>query len=123
MLLLAFLPVFDVMITSPKAVLPAMIMTTSIELMKKNGPINETLLEMKTEKTLKMLKMLNTLTAQAKRAKKLQQAEKKNRPGAPPPKPKELDPQQEAELLEAFTLFDKDGSGSIDKDELKSVMM
>ena len=78
-LLLALLPVLDVMLTSPKSILPMMVMTTSVELMKKKGDTETTLAEMKTEKTLKMLKMLNTLQAQAKKAQKLQ---KKHRPGA-----------------------------------------
>merc|ERR1719387_2865039 len=90
--------------------------------MKKQGPIAETLTEMKTEKTLKMLKMLHTLQAQAKKAQKLQKLDKKNRPGMPKPKPKEIDPAQEAELRQAFELFDKDGSGTIDKEELRAVM-
>merc|ERR1719487_1345525 len=98
------------------------VMTTSVELMKKKTTIDETLIEMKTEKTLKMLKMLNTLQAQAKKAKKLQSLDKKNRPGMPKPKAKELDPAMEAELRQAFELFDKDNSGSIDKEELKAVM-
>ena len=121
-LLLALLPVLDVMLTSPKSILPMMVMTTSVELMKKKGDTETTLAEMKTEKTLKMLKMLNTLQAQAKKAQKLQKLDKKARPGMPKPRPKELDPQQEAELRQAFELFDKDGSGSIDKQELKAVM-
>jgi Ca2+-binding EF-hand superfamily protein len=121
-LLLGFLPVLDVMITSPKSVLPAMVIVTSVEMLKKNGAITETLNEMKTEKMLKMLKMLNTLQASGRKAKKLQDLEKKKRPGAPPPKPKELDPATEAELTQAFELFDKDGSGTIDKDELSLVM-
>jgi len=123
MLLLGFLPVLDVMITSPKVILPSMVITTSIEMMSKQGPIKETLNEMRTEKTLKMLKMLQTLQAQAKRAQKLQAADKKKRPGAPPVKPKELDPAQEAELTQVFNLFDKDNSGTIDKEELKGVML
>merc|ERR1719387_1293644 len=90
--------------------------------MKKQGPIAETLTEMKTEKTLKMLKMLHTLQAQAKQAQKLQKMDKKNRPGMPKPKPKEIDAQQEAELRQAFGLFDKDGSGTIDQSELRDVM-
>merc|ERR1719428_642351 len=114
-LLLGLLPVLDVMLTSPKSILPMIVMSTSCELMKKQAPIAETLTEMKTEKTLKMLKMLHTLQAQAKRAQKLQKMEKKNRPGIPKPKPKEIDPATEAELQQAFDLFDKDGSGSIDK--------
>jgi len=111
-----------VLITAPKIILPWMVVSTSTELLKKNGPINETLNEMRTEKTLKMLKMLQTLQAQAKRAQKLKLADKKNRPGAPPQKPKELDPAQEAELTQAFNLFDKDNSGTIDKEELANVM-
>jgi len=99
------------------------VMTTSVELMKKKSDTEATLLEMKTEKTLKMLKMLNTLQAQAKKAQKLQKLDKKNRPGMPKPKPKEIDPAQEAELRQAFELFDKDGSGSIDKEELSAVML
>ena len=77
---------------------------------------------MKTEKTLKMLKMLHTLQAQAKRAQKLQGMDKKAKPGAAKPKKKDIDPQAEAELREAFELFDKDRSGSIDKEELGLVM-
>ena len=77
---------------------------------------------MKTEKTLKMLKMLHTLSAQAKKAQKLQKMQKNNRPGMPKPKPKDLDPTVEAELRQAFELFDKDGSNTIDKAELKAVM-
>jgi len=121
-LLLGILPVLDVMITSPKSILPMMVMTTSVELMKKKALIEETLVEMKTEKTLKMLKMLHTLTAQAKQAQKLQKMDKRSRPGMPKPKPKDIDPQMEAELRQAFELFDKDNSGSIDKAELKEVM-
>jgi len=121
-LLLGLLPVLDVMLTSPKSILPMIVMSTSCELMKKQGPIAETLTEMKTEKTLKMLKMLNTLNAQAKKAQKLQKMDKKNRPGMPKPKPKEIDAAQEAELRQAFELFDKDGSGSIDQAELADVM-
>jgi len=121
-LLLGLLPVLDVMLTSPKSILPMIVMSTSCELMKKQAPVAETLTEMKTEKTLKMLKMLHTLQAQAKKAQKLQKMDKKNRPGMPKPKPKEIDPAQEAELRQAFELFDKDGSGSIDQGELKDVM-
>ena len=98
------------------------VMATSVELMKKKTTIDETLNEMKVEKTLKMLKILHTLQAQAKQCQKLQKMDKKARPGMPKPKPKEIDPQQEAELRQAFELFDKDGSNSIDKDELKLVM-
>merc|ERR1719326_1430099 len=97
-------------------------MTTSVEMMRKKHAVEETLMEMKTEKTLKMLKMLNTLNSQAKKAQKLQKLDKKNRPGMPKPKPKEIDPIVEAELRQAFELFDKDGSGTIDKEELKLVM-
>lgn len=122
LLLLALLPVLDVMITSPKSVLPMMVLTTSVELLKKAGPIGETLTEMKTEKTLKMLKMLQTLQAQAKKAQKLQKMDKKNRPGMPKPKPRDIDPATEAELRQAFELFDKDGSGTIDQPELGAVM-
>jgi Ca2+-binding EF-hand superfamily protein len=122
-LLLGLLPVLDVMITAPKSTLPMMVMATSVELMKKQTAIGETLIEMQTEKTLKMLKMLNTLQAQAKRIQKMQKMDKKNRPGMPKPKPKEIDPAQEAELRAAFELFDKDGSGSIDKSELKEVLL
>lgn len=122
-LLLALFPVLDVMITSPKTILLMLVMTTSVELMKKRSDIDATLIEMKTEKTLKMLKMLNTLQAQAKKAQKLQKLDKKARPGIPKPKAKEIDPVQEAELRQAFELFDKDGSGSIDKQELASVML
>jgi len=121
-LLFAILPTLDVMITSPKSILPMMVMTTSVELKKKQSDIEQTLTEMRTEKTLKMLKMLHTLQAQAKRAQKLQKLEKKNRPGMPKAKPKEIDPVQEAELRQAFELFDKDGSGSIDKEELKACL-
>jgi len=99
-----------------------MVMSTSVELLKKQGPIGETLTEMKTEKTLKMLKMLHTLQAQAKKAQKLQKMDKKNRPGMPKPKPREIDAVQEAELRQAFELFDKDGSGTIDQTELRDVM-
>merc|ERR1719331_2791022 len=99
-----------------------MVLATSCELLKKQGDISQTLTEMKTEKTLKMLKMLHTLQAQAKQAQKLQKMEKKNRPGMPKPKPKEIDPAQEAERRQAFELFDKDGSGTIDKEELSAVM-
>merc|ERR1719421_1508802 len=98
------------------------VMTTSVELMKKKSDVEQTLNEMKIEKTLKMLKMLHTLQAQAKQAQKLQKMDKKNRPGMPKPKPKEIDAQQEAELRQAFELFDKDGSGTIDQAELKAVM-
>jgi len=123
LLMLAFLPVLDVMFIAPKKVLPMMVMVTSTELLKKAGPTKETLEEMKTEKTLKMLKMLQTLQAQAKRAAKLQASSKSQRPGAPPPKKKkELDQAQVAELKQAFDLFDKDNSGSIDKEELGGVM-
>lgn len=122
-LLLAFLPVLDVMLIAPKRILPMMVMTTSTELLKNAGAVKETVDEMKTEKTLKMLKMLQTLRAQAKRAAKLAAADKMKRPGAPKaPKAKELAPEQEAELKQAFELFDKDGSGTIDKEELGKVM-
>merc|ERR1719238_666922 len=117
-----YMLVLDVMITSPKSLLPMMVMTTSCEMLKKKHDIDETINEMKTEKTLKMLKMLHTLQAQAKKAQKLQKLDKKNRPGMPKPKPKEIDAAQEAELRQAFELFDKDGSGSIDQAELKDVM-
>merc|ERR1719482_1835499 len=40
----------------------------------------------------------------------------------PKPKPKEIDAAQEAELRQAFELFDKDGSGTIDQPELGAVM-
>ena len=93
-------------------------MVTSIEMMKKAGDIKETVDEMKMEKTLKMLKMLQTLRGQAKRAARLAAADKQKRPGAPKPKPKEIDPVQEEELREAFDLFDKDGSGQMDTAEL-----
>jgi len=121
-LLLGLLPVLDVMITSPKSILPMMVLTTSCELMKKKADVEETINEMKTEKTLKMLKMLNTLSAQAKKAQKLQKMDKKQRPGMPKPKPRDIDPVVEAELRQAFDLFDKDSSGTIDKDELRMVM-
>merc|ERR1719171_1331896 len=121
-LLLALMPVLDTMITSPKSILPMIVMTTSCELMKKQGDIGQTLTEMKTEKTLKMLKMLHTLQAQAKKAQKLQKLDKRNRPGVPKPKPRDIDAAQEAELRQAFELFDKDGSGSIDREELRAVM-
>lgn len=122
LLLVGIAPVLDTMITSPKSTLPMLVMTGSVELLKKASDIDATLTEMRTEKTLKMLKMLNTLTAQAKKAQKLQKMQKNNRPGMPKPKPKEIDPAVEAELRQAFDLFDRDGSGTIDKDELKEVM-
>merc|ERR1719502_1442400 len=122
-LLLGLLPVLDVMLTSPKSILTMIVMVTSVEMMKKKGDIEKTLQEMKTEKTLKMLKMLHTLQAQAKQAQKLQKLDKRNRPGMPKPKPKEIDPALEAELRQAFELFDKDASGSIDKEELSAVML
>jgi len=121
-LLLAIFPVLDVMITSPKSLLPMFVMTTSCEMMKKKAVIEDTLQEMRTEKTLKMLKMLHTLQAQAKQAQKLQRNAKANRPGMPKAKPKEVDPGIESELRQAFELFDKDKSGTIDKEELSEVM-
>jgi len=122
LLLFALFPVLDTMITSPKSILPMIVMTTSCELMKKQGDIGQTLTEMKTEKTLKMLKMLHTLQAQAKKAQKLQKLDKRNRPGVPKPKARDIDAAQEAELRQAFELFDRDGSGSIDREELRAVM-
>ena len=90
MLLLAALPVLDVMITAPKSILPYMVMVTSVEMMKTKGAheIAETLTEMKTEKTLKMLKMLNTLQAQAKRVQKMQKMEKGTGRACPSPSPR-----------------------------------
>lgn len=117
-LLLGFLPVFDVLLVAPKRIMPMLTVVTSIEMMKKAGDIKETVDEMKMEKTLKMLKMLQTLRGQAKRAARLAAADKQKRPGAPKPKPKEIDPVQEEELREAFDLFDKDGSGQMDTAEL-----
>jgi centrin-1 len=117
-LLLGFLPVFDVLLVAPKRIMPMLTVVTSIEMMKKAGDIKETVDELKIEKTLKMLKMLQTLRGQAKRAARLAAADKQKRPGAPKPKPKEIDPVQEEELREAFDLFDKDGSGRMDTAEL-----
>ena len=67
-----------------------------------------------------MLKMLNTLQAQARRAQKLQGIKPFSRTRQT--KPKERDPAQEAELQQAFELFDVDGSGFIDKNELAECM-
>jgi len=121
LLLIGFLPVLDVVISAPQYYLPAVVLSTSVEMLKKQWAITETTQEMKTEKALKMLKMLNTLSAQARRAQKLQRV-----PGAAPRrgarKEKEIDPAQEEELRQAFELFDKDGSGYIDKDELAGLM-
>ena len=116
-LLLAFLPVLDVMLISPKKLLPMLVMTTSTEMLKKSGATKETLEEMKTEKTLKMLKMLQTLRAQAKRAAKLQAGTAVKAAGQKAP----LDPAKEAELKTAFDLFDADKSGNIDSRELGQV--
>ena len=101
----------------PQVILPLMVVSTSIESMKKAGDINTTLVEMKTEKTMKLLKLLSTLQAQAKRAAKLQAggAAKAGGPKAP------LDPAKEAELKTAFELFDADKSGNIDSAELGQV--
>ena len=77
---------------------------------------------MKTEKTLKMLKMLHTLQAQAKRAQKLQGMDKKAKPGAAKPKKKDIDPQAEAELREAFELFDQERKQYFDANDLDRVM-
>ena len=38
------LPVLDVMITSPKSVLPMMVLSTSVEMMKKKHAIEETIM-------------------------------------------------------------------------------
>ena len=80
--------------------------------------MQETLLEMKTEKTLRMLKLLTMLQAQARRAQKLQGAG----PRGGVKKERVLDPAQVAELRQAFEFFDKDKSGSIDKSELSAVL-
>lgn len=126
LLLIGLLPVLDVVVCAPQYYLPAVVLSTSIEMMKKQSAITDTTNEMKTERALKMLKMLNTLSAQARRAQKLQKAQ----PGAGyaagrqrgAAKPRELEPAQEEELRQAFELFDKDASGFIDKDELAGLM-
>ncbi|KAL1510146.1 hypothetical protein AB1Y20_006478 [Prymnesium parvum] len=120
LVLLGVLPVMDVIISAPQHYLPAAVLATSIEHLKKQESVNQTLQEMKTEKSLKMLKMLNTLSAQARRAQKLNSSELKRQRGAP--KARELDAEQEAELYEAFSLFDKDRSGYIDREELGLLM-
>mmetsp|Transcript_38600 Transcript_38600/g.96340 ORF Transcript_38600/g.96340 Transcript_38600/m.96340 type:complete len:260 (-) Transcript_38600:423-1202(-) len=120
LLLLAFAPVFHVMICSPKVILPQMVLTTSIELFKQAGEVNATLLEMKTERTIKLLKLLSTLQAQARRVAKLNGGGGKK--GTPPKPPPRLDAAKEAELRQAFELFDSDKSGNIDANELGDVM-
>jgi len=120
LLLLGILPVLDVVISAPQYYLPAAVLASSVEQLKKAASIQETIQEMKTEKSLKMLKMLQTLSSQARRAQKLNASELKRPRGAA--KPRELDADQEAELLEAFNLFDKDSSGYIDRDELSELM-
>jgi len=116
--LFAIYPVLMVMISFPKVGLPLLVISTSIEQMKKYGDVETTLTEMKTEKTLKLLKMLSTLQAQAKRAAKLQGGGAKRKKNAAP-----LDAAKETELRSAFDLFDGDGSGEIDSTELRGVML
>jgi len=106
LLLLGILPVLDVVISAPQYYLPAAVLASSIEQLKKAASIKETIQEMKTEKSLKMLKMLQTLSSQARRAQKLNASELKRPRGAA--KPREQDEDQEPELLEAFNMFDKD---------------
>jgi len=118
-LVLALFPVLDVMMASPRRMLPALIIATAVEQKKHKGDTNATLLEMKVEKTLRMLKLLSLLEAQARRAQKLTGG----KAGAKRPlKKRELEPGQVAELKSAFEFFDKDKSGYIDKQELSAVL-
>jgi len=119
LLLLACLPVLDVVISAPQYYLPVAVMASSVEMLKKPASVKETLQAMKTEQSLRMLRMLHTLTAQARRAQKLTGNVARPRGVA---KPRELDAEQRAELQDAFKLFDKDGSGYIDRDELAGLM-
>ena len=68
------------------------------------------------------MRLLSTLQAQAKRTAKLAAAGKKGGGSRTPAKKPQLDPVEEAELRQAFDLFDKDKSGSIDSSELGNVL-
>jgi Ca2+-binding EF-hand superfamily protein len=110
------------MLSFPRELLPLSVAVTSIELLKNQHDIQETLNEMKTEKTLKVLKLLNTLQAQARRAAKLKQSSEGRSTSQSGKKRKPVEPSKEEELRVAFDLFDEDKSGSIDKGELGKVM-
>merc|ERR1711988_783299 len=55
-------------------------------------------------------------------AKRMQKLSSKGGDEEAPKGPKTLDPEKEAELRHVFNLFDEDGSGSIDVDELGKIM-
>jgi len=116
---LAALPVLHVLLTKNYKAMPLLVMSTSVEQMRDKKAVDETILEMKTEKSLRILRLLGMLEAQAKRIQKLGAAADT---GKHEIEERVLDKQKEVELRQAFELFDKDGSGSIDENELAYVM-
>lgn len=180
LLLLSLAPVTHVIISAPRLCLPALVLATSVEQLKSNGSVQETLQEMSTERALRVMRTLSTLQSHALRwqARQRRAANSSaeacsgssssrggssgggsssrracNRYRLPPastataatrtraaPGIEEEEDAAEfglhstavgsgdvpaevvAELLEAFRLFDKDGSGRMDVAELQECM-
>lgn len=110
----AFCIVLPLLLLQP--VLPRLVVVTSVGQLKRNREIDETLREVKLARSLKVLKVFAALQSQLRRFKKLQSGGARERRRRP------LDKRQEADLRDAFNLFDKDGSGTIDSKELHALL-
>ncbi|KAL1504729.1 hypothetical protein AB1Y20_008507 [Prymnesium parvum] len=118
---LSMIPVLDVVIAGPSALLPLLTIVISVEQMKDNSCIEAVLHEMKTENLLRFLKTLHLMATQARVLTKKQSGKRTAEEMALKAE-QAIDPVKEAELRQAFDCFDKDGSGSIDRAELSSLM-
>ena len=113
MLVIALLPGLHTAFCTSLDIVGKFVLATSVENMRKPWAIKETLLEMKTEHTLRILRLLSTMQSQAHKIAAGSGALAQARP---------LSAREEKEMFEAFTLFDMDKNGSIDKMEMKNVM-
>jgi Ca2+-binding EF-hand superfamily protein len=98
-------------------ILPRITIITSVAMLKRVKLIELTIREVRLERSLNTIKILAALQSQLRKIHKLQgqpRKDVKNR--------REISPKHKSDLLDAFRLFDKDNSNSIDSKELFNLL-